>query len=75
MDARLLMGEWVERCIEAEVERGASASSVAECGRCLRRAAKAFAEQGIEDVWLLTAARLSISLTPAVQTSSRGNIT
>ncbi len=58
MESRVLMGEWVERCMEAEVERGASASSVAECGRSLRRAAKAFSGQGIDDVVLLTAARL-----------------
>ena len=58
MAMKLLMEELVERCIEAEVERGASASTVAECGRCLRRAAKAFAEQGIEDASLLTSVRL-----------------
>ena len=58
MATKLLMEELVERCIEAEVERDASASTVAECSRCLRRAVKAFAEQGIEDASLLTSARL-----------------
>jgi len=58
MSDGLSIGEWVEHCVEAEEERGASASSVAESGRCLRRAAKRFADEGIEDVSLLTAARL-----------------
>jgi integrase/recombinase XerC len=58
MGAGLSIGEWVERCLEGEEERGASAGSVAECGRCLRRAAKGFEAQGIMDVSLLTAARL-----------------
>ena len=58
MSEELSMGQWVERCMEAEEARGASASSVAESGRCLRRAAKAFATEGIEDVSELTAVRL-----------------
>jgi len=58
METKLLMKDLVERCIDAEIERDASASTVAECGRSLRRAAKTFAEQGIEDVSLLTSARL-----------------
>ena len=58
MAAKLLMKELVESCIESEVERNASASTVAECGRCLRRATKALAEKGIEDASLLTPAHL-----------------
>jgi len=58
MDSGLLIGEWVERCLQTEIERGASESSVAESGRCLRRAAKAFETKGIVDVALLTPARL-----------------
>lgn len=58
MSEGLSIVQRVERCMEAEEERGASASSVAESGRCLRRAAKAFWDEGIEDVSLLTAPRL-----------------
>jgi len=58
MVSELSMGEWVERCMESEEERGASASSVAESGRCLRRVAKAFAAEGLKDVSELTAVRL-----------------
>ena len=58
MVAEMSMGQWVERCVAAEAERGASASSVAESGRHLRRAAKAFSAGGIEDVSLLTPPRL-----------------
>ena len=46
--------QWVESCINAEEERGASASSVAEAGRHLRRAATTFGEQGITDVKKIT---------------------
>ena len=58
MNVVLSIGQWVERCMEAEHARGASASSVAEAGRYLRRAAKTFAAEGIEDVSELTAVRL-----------------
>ncbi len=58
MVAELSIGQWVERCMTAEEERGASARSVAESGRCLRRAAESFSAEGIEEVSLLTAPRL-----------------
>ena len=58
MSEGLSIGQWVERCMAAEEERGASASSVAESGRCLRRAAEIFSDEGIEEVSLLSAPRL-----------------
>ncbi len=58
MDKALTIEEWVDRCIDGEVQRGASPSSVAECGRCLRRMAKAFGEQALDDVSQLSAAGL-----------------
>ena len=58
MSEGLSIEQWVERCMAAEEERGASASSVAESGRCLRRAAESFSDEGIEEVSLLSAPRL-----------------
>ena len=52
MSEEISIEQWVERCMEAEEDRGASASSVAESGRQLRRAGKAFSKGGIEDVSL-----------------------
>jgi len=58
MSQQLSIEQWVECCMVAEEERQASASSVAEAGRHLRRMAKAFSDEGIECVSDLTPSRL-----------------
>jgi len=58
MSEKMSIGQWVERCMETEKERGASASSVAEAGRHLRRVAAALLDDGFVAVSDLTAVRL-----------------
>ena len=58
MTEQLSIEQWVERCMEAEQERQASASSVAEAGRHLRRMAKSFRDEGLAAPSDLTAVRL-----------------